>query len=102
MSMPDESKREPPSSASQFGPVVIGPDIDLDVEAVWLADGTRLTEARAEQLADEIMKRVHGRRGGESIAEEPAVVPSARERLGQLVEMEQEPGPPSPEAYERS
>jgi hypothetical protein len=41
----------------------IGPDIDLDEEEVYLADGTRLTEARAEQLAGEILDRHYpGRR----------------------------------------
>ncbi len=34
----------------------LGPDIDLDVEEVYLADGTRLTEARAEQLSEQVME----------------------------------------------
>jgi hypothetical protein len=37
----------------QIGP--IGPDIDLDVEVVYLPNGERLTEARAEGLAEEIL-----------------------------------------------
>jgi hypothetical protein len=33
---------------------VDGGDIDLDTEEVYLDDGTRLTEARVEQLAEEV------------------------------------------------
>jgi predicted HicB family RNase H-like nuclease len=35
----------------------IGPDVDLDEEDVRLADGTRLTDQRAEQLAEEVRRR---------------------------------------------
>ncbi|HEY3717415.1 MAG TPA: hypothetical protein VGL39_23060 [Jatrophihabitantaceae bacterium] len=38
--------------------VVDGGDIDLDSEEVYLADGTRLTEARVDELADEIRQKV--------------------------------------------
>ena len=37
---------------------VDGGDIALDSEDVRLADGTRLTEARAEELADEVLRSV--------------------------------------------
>jgi hypothetical protein len=39
----------------------IGPDIDLDVEEVYLPDGRRLTEAGAEQLGEEALARHRGR-----------------------------------------
>jgi hypothetical protein len=37
--------------------VVDAGDIDLDTEDVYLADGTRLTEARAQELAEEIRQK---------------------------------------------
>jgi|SRR5664279_6645804 len=54
---------------------VIGPnatvsDIDLDVEEVHLSDGTRLTEAKAEQLAAHVLAEVRRRNlrpGGKSL-----------------------------------
>lgn len=36
-------------------PYTLGPDIDLDVEEVYEPDGSRLTEARAEEIAEEII-----------------------------------------------
>ncbi|MBN9607688.1 MAG: hypothetical protein BGO26_09480 [Actinobacteria bacterium 69-20] len=42
----------------------IGPDIDLDVEEVFLDDGSRLTEARAAALAEHAMLRIHESRSG--------------------------------------
>jgi hypothetical protein len=38
---------------TKLGP--IGPDIDLDQEEVYLPSGERLTEARAEELAEELV-----------------------------------------------
>jgi hypothetical protein len=40
---------------SALGP--IGPDIDLDSEEVYLPDGSRLTEAAAEQLAERVLEQ---------------------------------------------
>lgn len=37
--------------------LVDGGDVDLDVEDVRLADGTRLTEAKAAELAEEVLRR---------------------------------------------
>jgi len=48
--------RRPPYSARS-----VVSDIDLDVEEVHLSDGTRLTEARAEQLAAEVLAEVRRR-----------------------------------------
>jgi len=54
---------------------VVGPnatvsDIDLDVEVVHLPDGTRLTEAKAEQLAaerDHLLDTLFHDNGGEGL-----------------------------------
>ncbi len=40
---------------TRIGP--IGPDIDLDNEDIRLPDGTRLTEAEAERLAERVLKQ---------------------------------------------
>jgi hypothetical protein len=53
-----------------FGPCSTISDIDLDVEEVRLADGTRLTEARAEQIAAEALAEARRRNlipGGKSL-----------------------------------
>jgi hypothetical protein len=42
-------------------PGPIGIDVDLDVEEVYLADGRRLTEEVAEQLAQRALTRHRGR-----------------------------------------
>lgn len=39
----------------------LGEDLDLDVEDVRLKDGTRLTNQRAEQIADDVLRRRRGR-----------------------------------------
>lgn len=46
----------------------VGPDIDLDGEEVYLDDGTRLTEALAEQLGAELAERARARIGRPSIS----------------------------------
>jgi predicted HicB family RNase H-like nuclease len=50
-------------------------DIDLDEEVVLDAKGERITEARAEQLADETMREVYRRRGQPSLSGEHAPSP---------------------------
>jgi predicted DNA binding CopG/RHH family protein len=40
---------------------VLGPAIDLDREEVYEPDGTRLTEARAAEIAQQVLKSVRGR-----------------------------------------
>jgi hypothetical protein len=42
----------------------VGPDIDLDAEEVYLDDDTRLTEARAAEMAERAMSRIRARRAG--------------------------------------
>jgi hypothetical protein len=38
-----------------------GPDIDLDREVILDKDGRRITEARAEQIVEEVIEAVFGR-----------------------------------------
>ncbi|HLI55531.1 MAG TPA: CopG family transcriptional regulator [Actinomycetota bacterium] len=61
---------------TELGP--IGPDIDLDTEEVYLADGTRLTEDVAAELAEEVFGRRPGR---PSITGEPAKTPNLTVRV---------------------
>ena len=44
---------------------VLGPDIDLDVEVVLDNQGNRITEARAQEIAREVMREVHSSRAAE-------------------------------------
>jgi len=44
----------------------LGPNIDLDVEEVYEPDGTRLTEQRAHQIAEETIAEI--RRGRPSLS----------------------------------
>ena len=46
----------------------IGADIDLDVEKMYLPDGSRPTEARAEQIAEDALARHRQLRGRPSIS----------------------------------
>ena len=45
-------------SHKRIAEVEIGPDVDLDVEEVYLDDGTRLTETKAEELAERTLARL--------------------------------------------
>lgn len=45
----------------------VGPDIDLDEEEVYLPDGTRLTEAKAAEMAEEAMQHHYRERGRPSL-----------------------------------
>ena len=68
--------------------------IDLDQEDVRLADGTRLTEARAQKLADEVLERAGrgrpslSRRGVRSPQLRLSVSEELRSRLAQRAENE--------------
>jgi predicted HicB family RNase H-like nuclease len=55
----------------------IGPDVDLDAEDVRLPDGTRLTEQQAEEIVDEVRRRV----GRPSLTGEAAVSPRITFRI---------------------
>lgn len=56
-----------PHSTHQFTPGPIGPDIDLAREEIYLQDGTRLTEAKAQELAEWALTQRRSRRGRPSI-----------------------------------
>jgi predicted HicB family RNase H-like nuclease len=59
-------------------PGTIGTDVDLDVEEVYLADGRRLTEQVAEELAQRALARHRGR---PSVTGESARTPSLTVRV---------------------
>lgn len=46
---------------SEKAKYTLGPDIDLDTEEVYEPDGTRLNEARAQELAEQTLRAVRGR-----------------------------------------
>jgi len=48
-------KRKPPHITAE---IPIGPDVDLDEEDIRLADGTRLTNKRAEEIAERALRSV--------------------------------------------
>jgi hypothetical protein len=62
----------------RFSKSQIGPDIDLDKDEVHLADGTRLTEAAAQRLAEEMLAR---RRGRPSVSGSSVRTPSLTVRV---------------------
>lgn len=62
----------------ELGP--IGPDIDLDKEEVYLADGSRLTEKAAQELAERALAEVR-RRGRPSVTGASARTPSLTVRV---------------------
>lgn len=73
---------------------VLGPDIDLDAEEVRDAQGQRITEARAAQLAEDALVKVLGRPSltapGTQSPEVKARVP--RELRDRLVAEAHQPG----------
>jgi hypothetical protein len=76
------------------GKYTIGPDVDLDREDVRLADGTRLTPAIAEEMADSALREVRaGRpsltgRGGRSPQVSFRLPPSMRDAAEQQARRE--------------
>ena len=61
--------------------ITIGPDIDLDGEEVRLADGTRLTEDLAAQIAEEAVAEHPARRGRPTITGAAARTPRMTVRV---------------------
>lgn len=61
-------------------PGPIGPDVDLDQEEVLLADGRRLTEELADEIAERALAR---RRGRPSISDGGSHTPSLTVRVPQ-------------------
>ena len=56
-------------------PGAIGADVDLDAEEVYLADGRRLTEQVAEDLAQRALARHRGRPSVTGERARPGVLP---------------------------
>ncbi len=70
----------------------IGPDVDLDREDIRLADGTRLTQQGADQIA-EVVRRSTGRPSLSGMAEASPqiafrVPPDVREHAAQIAARE--------------
>lgn len=70
----------------------IGPDVDLDREDIRLADGTRLTDAAADQVVDRV-RRTAGRPSlSGKAAQSPQIAfrvpPSVRERAADVAALE--------------
>jgi hypothetical protein len=57
-------------------PGPIGPDVDLDTEEFYAADGRRLTNELADEIAGRALERLRGRRRP-SLMEKPADTSSA-------------------------
>lgn len=57
----------------------LGPDVDLDEEVVLDKAGRRITEARAEQIAEETLREV--RRGRPSLSGDPENSPRVSFRI---------------------
>jgi hypothetical protein len=53
----------PKPTSKQFTSSQVGPNIDLDIEEVYLDDGTRLTQAKAKQLAERTVEHHRGVEG---------------------------------------
>ena len=76
------------------GKYTIGPDVDLDREDVRLADGTRLTPAIAEEMADSALREVRAGRpsltghGGRSPQVSFRLPPSMRDAAEQQARRE--------------
>jgi predicted HicB family RNase H-like nuclease len=62
----------------KLGPV--GADIDLDNEEVYLADGTRLTEAEAEAFSERVLTQAR-RRGRPSVSDVTVRTPNLTVRV---------------------
>ncbi len=55
-------KQDTPTPARRY---TLGPDVDLSVEEIYEPDGTRITDQRAQQIAEETLEQV--RRGRPSL-----------------------------------
>ncbi len=83
------SERTPPSVTDA---TPIGPDVDLDREVLRLADGTRLTDAVADEVGDYV-RRTAGRPSlSGKAAQSPQIAfrvpPSVRDRAADLAARE--------------
>jgi len=67
---------------------VVGPDIDLDVEVVLDKQGNRITEARAQEMAREILREVRADRAAEIEKRETLKVIAGLYELLEILEIE--------------
>jgi PHD/YefM family antitoxin component YafN of YafNO toxin-antitoxin module len=67
---------------------VVGPDIDLDVEVVLDKQGNRITEARAQEMAREILREVRADRAAEIEKREALKVIAGLYELLAILEIE--------------
>ena len=68
---------------------VVGPDVDLDSEVVFLPDGTRLTNKLAAKMAQDAIKQVRGRPSLTAVAvESPQLKVRVPVKLKKAIEKE--------------
>ena len=68
---------------------VVGPDVDLDSEVVFLSDGTRLTNKLAAKMARDAIKQVRGRPSLTAVAvESPQLKVRVPAKLKKAIEKE--------------
>jgi hypothetical protein len=67
---------------------VVGPDIDFDVEVVLDKQGNRITEARAQEMAREILREVRADRAAETEKRETLKVIAGLYELLAILEIE--------------
>ena len=70
----------------------VGPDVDLDREDIRLADGTRLTDAVADEIVDNVRRTVGRPSLSGKAAQSPQIAfrvpPSVRDRAANLAALE--------------
>lgn len=69
------------SRSDERTPPEIGPDIDLDDEDLYLPDGTRLTEAKAAEIAEDAIVHHYRTRGRPSVTGSQERTPSLTVRV---------------------
>ena len=68
---------------------IVGPDVDLDFEVVFLPDGTRLTNKLAAKMARDAIKQVRGRPSLTAVAvESPQLKVRVPVKLKKAIEKE--------------
>jgi predicted HicB family RNase H-like nuclease len=68
---------------------IVGPDVDLDLEVVFLPDGSRLTNKLAAKMARDAIKQVRGRPSLTAVAvESPQLKVRVPAKLKKAIEKE--------------
>ena len=68
---------------------VVGPDVDLDSEVIFLPDGTRLTNKLAAKMARDAIKQVRGRPSLTAVSvESPQLKVRVPQKLKKAIEKE--------------